>query len=493
MGWQNVRASRISGVTMSPQNGQSTNPNRVPQDIIAKLWHLCNILRDAGITYPEYVTELTYLLFLRMAEETKSETALPPGYRWRDLASKGEPDRFPFYKELLRELGCSTRGRIAEIFKDAQTWLTNPKDLNLLVKEFSRIDWYPAREESALADLYEGLLEKNSTESKAGAGQYFTPRPVVECMVQLIKPQPGEIIQDPACGTAGFLIAADRYIKHRTKNFATLSKPAAAFQRKKAFIGVELVPTTHRLALMNTMLHGIFGPLHLGDTLGDTGLNLPAADVILTNPPFGTKKGGGLPSRVDFEWRVSNKQLCFLQHVYKNLRAGGRAAVVMPDLQGRAASEICRDLMERCRVHTVLRLPSGIFYAPGIKTTVLFFTRGKTNRANTKKVWVYDLRSNMPAFGKRLPFGTAELADFVKSYGRDPHGNAVRKSTDRFRLVTRDEIKRRGDVLDFGGGNDEVVSVAQPTADPRRLIEGVRAKLRAALSEIESLGENLAR
>lgn len=457
------------------------------QDIVAKLWHLCNILRDGGINYPEYVTELTYLLFLRMAEETGSDAKLPKGCRWADLASKSQSQQFAFYKKLLHRLGTVTRGRVREIFTDADTCLTNPKHLALLVIEFGRIDWYAAREESALADVYEGLLEKNSTESKAGAGQYFTPRPLIECMVELTKPNPGEIIQDPACGTAGFLVAADRYIKRTTNNFNILSKAQISFQQNQAFVGVELVTKTHRLALMNAMLHGISSPIILGDTLGETGTDLQPADLILTNPPFGTKKGGGLPTRTDFQWQVSNKQLCFLQHIYQGLRTGGRAAVVMPDLQGHAASDICADLMDKCRLHTVLRLPTGIFYAQGVKANVLFFTRGRANRANTKDVWIYDLRTNMPAFGKRTPFTRPHLADFEKAYGTNPHGTQDRKPTERFHRFTREEIKQRGNSFDMSWLRDEAI-----LPEPEELLAGVLKKLRAAVGEMQFLEQELA-
>jgi type I restriction enzyme M protein len=273
-----------------------------------------------------------------MAEETGSEKNLPIGCRWRDLSSKPGLDQFTFYKKLLVRLGTRAQGRASEIFADAETCLSHPKYLTLLVSKLAEIDWYEAREETALADIYEGLLEKNSSESKTGAGQYFTPRPLIDCMVDMVKPRPGEIIQDPACGTAGFLIAADRFIKRNTSNLKELSADAAAFQRQKAFIGVEIVPKTHRLALMNAMLHGIQSPIHTGDALGEVGESLPQADLVLTNPPFGTKRGAGLPSR-KFSHPTSNKQLCFLQHIYGNLRPatasslGGRAAVVIPDLQ----------------------------------------------------------------------------------------------------------------------------------------------------------------
>jgi type I restriction enzyme M protein len=475
----------------SPTNAPG---NSAPiHDIVAKLWHLCNILRDGGITYPEYVTELTYLLFLRMAEETGSESKLPKGYRWSDLASKSPSQQFDFYKKLLRRLGSGTHGRVREIFTDAETCLTNPRYLSLLVTEFGQINWYIAREESALADVYEGLLQKNSTESKAGAGQYFTPRPLIESVVELTKPKAGEIIQDPACGTAGFLVAADRYIRRATKNLKALSKPEASFQQKQAYVGVELVTKTHRLALMNAMLHGIQSPILLGDTLGDVGARLAPADLILTNPPFGTKKGGGIPPRTDLRWRVGNKQLCFLQHIYQGLRPGGRAAVVMPDLQGSIAPEVCADLMEKCRLHTVLRLPTGIFYAPGVKTNVLFFTRGKTDRDNTEEVWIYDLRANMPAFGKRTPFTRGHLADFEKAFGTNPQGTSPRKATDRFRSFTRAEIKARGDSLDLSWLRDDAVSDHANLPLPEKLLAGVLGNLRAALGEMESFEQDLNR
>jgi type I restriction enzyme M protein len=463
------------------------------QDIVAKLWHLCNILRDSGITYPEYVTELTYLLFLRMAEETGSDTGLPKGYRWRDLAGKPPAEQFDFYHKLLLRLASDTRGRIREIFTDAETCLTNPKHLSLLITELNQIDWYAAREETALADLYEGLLEKNSIESKAGAGQYFTPRPLIDCLVALTKPLPGELIQDPACGTAGFLVAADRYIRRTTANFAKLSKTQIAFQQKQAYIGVELVSKTHRLALMNAMLHGILSPIILGDTLGDTGVALQPADVMLTNPPFGTKKGGGLPTRTDFQWRVSNKQLCFLQHIYTGLKPGGRAAVVMPDLQGNAASAICADLMEKCDLHTILRLPTGIFYAAGVKTNVFFFTRGILDRGNTKSTWVFDLRTNMPAFGKRTPFTRKHLADFESAFGDDPNGKSRRRATDRFRMFSRDHIRAHGDNLDLAWQLDSPLGAPNGPPRPEKLLAGVAISLRAALDEIKALEKSLTR
>jgi type I restriction enzyme M protein len=347
------------------------------QDIVQKLWNLCNVLRDDGITYHQYVTELTYLLFLKMMKETEQEKLLPKGYRWGDLETREGVDQLNFYRELLLHLGTKGSGRVQAIFANAQTMLTQPRNLKKLVDAIDDLDWYSAKSEG-LGDLYEGLLEKNAAEKKSGAGQYFTPRPLIDSMVHLVKPKAGERVQDPAAGTAGFLIAADRYVKGETDQLFELSETQQRFQKRDAFYGVELVHDAHRLALMNLMLHDIQGDLELGDTLSPLGVGLMRADVILTNPPFGTKKGGGLPTRDDFTYPTSNKQLAFLQHVYRGLRSGGRAAIVLPDnvlFEENTGAEIRRDLMDKCDLHTILRLPTGIFYAQGVKTNVLFFTR----------------------------------------------------------------------------------------------------------------------
>ena len=276
-----------------------------------------------------------------------------------------------------------------------------------------------------LGNLYEGLLEKNAEETKSGAGQYFTPRPLIEAMVALVKPQAGERVQDPAVGTGGFLINADRYVKSQTDDLHDLKTSAQNFQKRQAFYGVELVPDVQRLALMNAMLHDIEGDILLGDTLGPTGAKLQKADVILTNPPFGTKKGGGGPTRDDITYPTSNKQLVFLQHIYRGLVPGGRAAVVLPDnvlFEEGVGQKVRADLMDECDLHTILRLPTGIFYAQGVKTNVLFFTRGEKDKGNTKQVWLFDMRTNMPSFGKRTVLTREQFADFETAYGEDPRG-----------------------------------------------------------------------
>lgn len=468
---------------------QRRNQNGV-EDIIGKLWYLCNILREAGITYPEYVTELTYLLFLKMAQETHSESELPNGCRWNDLTSKTGPEQFHYYKQVLRQLGTTGKGSVKDIFADAETCLSQHKHLALLVDEFDGINWYGAREETALAELYEGLLEKNSTESKSGAGQYFTPRPLIDCIVNVVRPHSGEIIQDPACGTAGFLISADRYIKLNTRQHRTMNRRELTFQRNRAFFGIELVPKTHKLALMNTMLHGIHGQILLGDALGDAGESIPKADVILTNPPFGTKRGAGLPSR-PFPIPTSNKQLAFLQHIYLGLKPGGRAAVVMPDLQGSLARRICSDLMDKCRLHTILRLPVGIFYALGVKTNVLFFTRGHTDVGNTDAVWIYDLRTNMPRFGRRTPLASDHFIEFERCYGQNADGTSKREDggpNSRFRRFTREQIRTSGENLDITWLVEEGLGSRVERA-PDLLVDEVAKKLREVLKELQTLAQ----
>ncbi len=466
------------------------------QDIVQKLWNLCNILKDDGVNYHQYVTELTFLLFLKMAQETNKEDQIPASYRWSVLETKNEAVMLDFYRELLLYLGTKSKNqRVLEIFRNANTSLRQPRHLKELVTQIDRIEWYEAREEGILAELYEGLLERNAQESKSGAGQYFTPRALIDSMVDLIKPQPGEIIQDPACGTAGFLIAADRYIKKNTDDLSTLKTRQQEFQINEALVGVELVEDTHRHALMNAMLHGIYGPIHLGDTLGSVGEGLDKADVILTNPPFGTKKGGGLPSR-KFTYPTSNKQLCFLQHIYRGLRPatdskpGGRAAVVIPDLQGSAAPEVLADLMDKCDLHTVLRLPTGIFYAQGVKTNAYFFTRGKTDTGNTKQVWIYDLRSNLPTFNKSNPLTRAHFAEFEKAFGSDPYGKSKRKDEGeqgRFRCFTRDYIREQGDSLDITWLFDGETTETKTGQSPDAIANQIMKRLHNAMKELKAL------
>ena len=418
-------------------------------DIVQKLWNLCDALRDDGINYSDYVTELVLLLFIKMVHEnteagTLKNHPLPEGCRWTDLNEKSGINLLNDYKRILLSLstGKDNDGNpvhedplISAIYADAQTRLREPRHLEQMIKTLDQIDWFSAQKDG-LGDLYEGLLEKNANETKSGAGQYFTPRALIDSMVRCIRPQIGETIQDPAAGTAGFLVAADQYMRAQTDDYLDLSAKDAKFQKNQAFIGVELVPSTRRLALMNCLLHGMEGDkegvVHLGNALGMVGQSLDKADVILANPPFGTAKGGEASiTRDDLTYKTSNKQLAFLQHIYRNLKPGGRAAVVLPDnvlFEAGVGTEVRRDLVNKCNLHTILRLPTGIFYAQGVKTNVLFFTKGsakdKLQEENcTENVWVYDLRTNMPSFGKRTPFGEQHLKPFEAVYAPDNAAN----------------------------------------------------------------------
>ncbi|MBF7097801.1 class I SAM-dependent DNA methyltransferase [Alkalibacter mobilis] len=467
------------------------------QEIVAKLWNLCNVLRDDGITYHQYVTELTYILFLKMAKETGTEKQIPEDYRWDVLVKKQGVALRRYYNDLLNHLGEECTGRIREIYNGSRSNIEEPKNLEKLITSIDALDWYSAKEEG-LGNLYEGLLEKNANEKKSGAGQYFTPRVLINVMTELIDPQAGEKCNDPACGTFGFMIAADKHIKDKTDNLYDLSSEKQEFQKKEAFTGCELVHETHRLALMNAMLHDIEGKIILGDTLSNQGKVMHDFDVVLTNPPFGTKKGGERTTRDDLTFPSSNKQLNFLQHIYRSLKHNGkaRAAVVLPDnvlfADGDGAS-IRADLMDKCNLHTILRLPTGIFYAQGVKTNVLFFTREKTEKNNTKEVWFYDLRTNMPKFGKTNPLKESNFDGFIKAYMAEDRSKV---RDERFSCFSREQIKEKNDSLDLGLIRDDSILDYEDLQDPIESGEEVIANLeeaidliRSVVKELHSLGE----
>lgn len=458
-------------------------------EIVSKLWNLCNVLRDDGITYHQYVTELTYILFLKMAKETGTEKNIPEGYRWDVLRIKEGMELKRFYDELLQELGENSTGRVQEIYQGARSNIEEPANLKKIITNIDELDWYSAKEEG-LGNLYEGLLEKNANEKKSGAGQYFTPRVLIDVMTELIAPQPGERCNDPACGTFGFMIAADRYVKEHTNDWMDLTQEEAEFEQKEAFTGAELVHETHRLALMNAMLHDIEGKIYLCDTLSNQGKILNGFDVVLTNPPFGTKKGGERANRDDFTFQTSNKQLNFLQHIYRSLKADGkaRAAVVLPDNVLFADGEgerIRADLMDKCNLHTVLRLPTGIFYAQGVKTNVLFFTKGTTDKNNTDEVWFYDLRTNMPSFGKTNPLKREHFKDFIAAYSADDR-HAV--EDERWSVFTREEL---GNTLDKGLIRDDSVLDYDDLPDPIESGEECIAQLEEAVDLLKSVVKEL--
>lgn len=464
------------------------------QEIVAKLWNLCNVLRDDGITYHQYVTELTYILFLKMAKETGTEDKIPEKYRWDKLVEKGGLALKKFYEELLRELGENCTSRIQEIYSGARSNIEEPANLKKIITNINDLDWYSAKEEG-LGNLYEGLLEKNANEKKSGAGQYFTPRVLIDVMTELIAPQPGERCNDPACGTFGFMIAADAYVKAHTDDLFALNSEQQAFQKNEAFTGAELVHETHRLALMNAMLHDIDGKIYLCDTLSNQGKQMNGFDVVLTNPPFGTKKGGERANRDDFTFQTSNKQLNFLQHIYRSLKADGkaRAAVVLPDnvlfVDGEG-ERIRKDLMDKCNLHTVLRLPTGIFYAQGVKTNVLFFTRGTTDKDNTKEVWFYDLRTNMPSFGKTNPLKLEHFDGFKAAYTAEDRKSM---SDGRWSCYTYEQIAEEGKnhSLDLGLIKDDSVLDYDDLPDPIESGEECIAQLEEAVDLLASVVKEL--
>lgn len=464
------------------------------QEIVGKLWHLCNVLRDDGITYHQYVTELTYILFLKMAKETESEEQIPEQYRWDKLMEHSGIDLKKYYKELLTYLGENCHGRIREIYQGATTNIEEPKNLEKIIKTIDGLDWYSAKEEG-LGNLYEGLLEKNANEKKSGAGQYFTPRVLIDVMTRLIKPQPGELCNDPACGTFGFMIAASQHVKRNTDDFYDLDADMAKFEKYEAFTGCELVHDTHRLALMNAMLHDIEGKITLGDTLSNEGKKLKDYDVVLTNPPFGTKRGGERASRDDLTFLSSNKQLNFLQHIYRSLKNDGkaRAAVVLPDnvlFADGDGEKIRCDLMDKCNLHTILRLPTGIFYAQGVKTNVLFFTRGKTDKGNTQEVWFYDLRTNMPSFGKTNPLKSEDFGNFIQAYEAEDRSKV---EDERWQKFTREEIAVKGNTLDLGLIKDDSIIDYEDLPDPAESADNAADELEEAVDLLREVAKELKR
>ena len=474
-------------------------------ELVNKLWRLCALLRKDGITYQQYVTELTYLLFLKMASEQKDESRIPEAYRWRALLAANEAEVLQRYRQALVDLGDNAKvpdRSVNAIFLNAATIVRVPANLRRLIDAIDGLKWF-SEDRDAFGDAYEGLLQKMAEETKRGAGQYFTPRVLIQVMIDLMKPQPGEVIQDPAVGTGGFLIAANDYMKARSDDYFGLSSDRQVFQLTDAFRAIENVPDTYRLLLMNLHLHKM-DPAHvdLADTLSPTGSG-PAfknADLILTNPPFGP--AGGPPTRDDFTItnRVSSYQLPFVEHCVRALRLGGRAAVVVPDnilFDDGRGKELRRMLMNRCDLHTVLRLPTGIFYAQGVKTNILFFTRSTDEAPTedaTRAVWIYDMRSGAPAYGKTRPITAADFKAFVAAYGNDPDGGAARTDEGeegRFRRFTREAIAARGDNLDISWLKDTSGDPEDGLETPEEIAAAIGAHLASAMVEVRALIDEL--
>lgn len=495
------------------------------KDIVQELWYLCDILRDGGISYSEHFTELIQLLFIKMAHQNSNakllkQHPLPKGCRWTDLTRQPAAEQLAYYQQMLSQLSSGKDAQdnpvhddqqLLGIYAHAQTRLSDPRHLTQLIKSLDLLNLKAHN----LGDLYEDLLVKNAGENtKTGAGQYFTPRVLIHSMVRNIKPSCGQIIQDPAMGTGGFFAAAHNYINHHSD----LAKNTVNAHKPPTFVGIEQSTTTHRLALINFLLHniegkaGASGPIYLGDSLDQTGAKLGQADIILTNLPFGQSN----TTRNDLPFATGNKQLAYLQHSYHNLKPGGRAAIILPDnvlFEAGVGADIRRDLMDKCNLHTLLRLPVGLFYAPGLRSNILFFSKGSATDKHqqhncTEQTWIYDLRSNMSAFGRRNPFDSNQLAPFESLYGENPDGTSPRKAGDwhhnpddkinhpdfnRWRSFSRDYIRHtKGDSLDIIWIKDKnTPDTATTLPPPTELANKAMVELKGALSGLESLMKSL--
>jgi type I restriction enzyme M protein len=475
--------------------------------IVQKLWNYCNILRDDGLSYQDYIEQLTFLLFLKMADERQKllparETLIPRALDWQSLERLDGDDLDTHYKHILTELGKKP-GLLGTIFRKAQNKIQDPAKLKRLVSDLIGREQWTTLGVDVKGDAYEGLLEKNAADVKGGAGQYFTPRALIQAIVDVMRPESGHLIHDPACGTGGFLLAVhDSITKHRT-----LDKDEKRFLKEKALSGVEIVDAAARLCAMNLFLHGTGGEdsITVGDALISRGSR--EYDMVLTNPPFGKKSSITVIGedgdeqretltivREDFWATTSNKQLNFLQHVRSILKMNGCAAIVVPDnvlFEGGAGETIRRRLLHDCDVHTLLRLPTGIFYAQGVKANVLFFDRRvASEKPWTKKLWIYDFRTNEHFTLKTNLLKRDDLDGFVACYNAD--NRHKRKETDRFHAFTYEElIKRDKASLDIFWLRDESLEDAANLPAPDVIAAEIVEDLQAALDEFALIAADL--
>jgi type I restriction enzyme M protein len=459
-------------------------------DVVARLWGFCHTLRHEGVDYGDYIEQITYLLFLKMADERAIE--LPEHTDWAYLRKQSGTDLTDAYSEALRLLGRQ-RGILGDIFSAAQSRFANPVNLKRLIGLIDETEW-TSLDVDIKAAAFEGLLEKAAAEGKKGAGQYFTPRLLIQTIVRCMKPDPRVsqdfAIGDPACGTGGFLVAAYEWLLDETKG--ALDRDLARRVRTQTYFGQDLVARPRRLALMNLYLHQVEPHITLGDSIYETSSSR-RFDVILTNPPFGTRGANQAPDRDDFVVQTSNKQLNFIQHVLTTLKPGGRAAVVVPDnvLFASQAGEVFHVLMEDCDLHTVLRLPRGTFhpYSPGTKTNVLFFNKGRP----TERTWIYDGRANVPTITKTSrPLTAKHFHEFEACYGSDPQGQTKRSESDsgesRWRSFTLDEVKERHYKLDaFKWLRDEDLDDPDNLSEPEELITEAMEELQLALDDLADM------
>ena len=492
-------------------------PNQT-STIVSKVWGMCNPLRDDGVSYGDYLEQLTYLIFLKMSYEYskppyKREVGIPAGYTWADMNTLKGAELEEKYKAILEKLG-EQGGILTKIFKGAVNKINNAAILYRIVQMIDKEKWV-SMSSDVKGEIYEGLLQKNAEDIKSGAGQYFTPRPLIKAMVECLRPEPMKTIADPCCGSGGFFLASHSFIAN-PENY-TLDREQKEFLKSQTFYGNEIVPATYKTALMNLYLHNIgdiYGevPIALGDALlMDPGYRV---DYVLTNPPFGKKSSITFTNeegeqeeddlvynRQDFWTTSSNKQLNFVQHINTILKATGKAAVVVPDnvlFEGGAGETVREKLLKTTDLHTILRLPTGIFYKPGVKANVIFFDkRPASAETQTKEVWIYDLRTNMHFTLKKNPMTDSDLEDFVKCY--NPQNRHERSETwseenpdGRFRKYSIDDIMSRDKKsLDIFWIKDKSLADLDNLPSPDELASDIIENLRSALESFEELQAQL--
>lgn len=488
--------------------------------IVSKVWGMCNPLRDDGVSYGDYLEQLTYLIFLKMSDEYsrppyKRVTGIPAGYTWSDMRALKGAELEEKYKAILEELG-KQGGILGKIFKGATNKISNAAILYRVVQMIDSEKWV-VMSSDVKGEIYEGLLQKNAEDTKSGAGQYFTPRALIRAMVACIRPEPLKTIADPCCGSGGFFLASQAYVADPAHY--SLDREQKEFLKNQTFYGNEIVPATYKTALMNLYLHNIgdiYGTVPI--TLGDALLTDPGyrVDYVLTNPPFGKKSSLTFTNeegeqeeedlvynRQDFWTTSSNKQLNFVQHINTILKATGKAAVVVPDnvlFEGGAGEIVRKKLLETTDLHTILRLPTGIFYKPGVKANVIFFDkRPASAEMQTREVWIYDFRTNVHFTLKQHPMTEADLADFVQCY--NPENRHERTQTwsennldGRFRRFDIKEILERDKTsLDIFWIKDKSLADLDSLPEPDILASDIIENLQSALESFQELQVQLNR
>ncbi|WP_339136960.1 MAG: class I SAM-dependent DNA methyltransferase [Candidatus Electrothrix sp. GW3-4] len=487
------------------------------ETLISKVWSFCTTLRDDGVGYGDYLEQLTYLIFLKMADEYrrppyKRDVGIPEEFTWNSLRSKKGAELEGHYITLLRELGMK-KGMLGQIFTKSQNKIQDPAKLSRLVEMVNDTDWVMLDADTK-GTIYEGLLEKNAEDTKSGAGQYFTPRSLIKAMVACMRPEPMQTIADPACGTGGFFLSAYDHLIGNHK----LDKKQKAFLKFATFSGNEIVSNTRRMCLMNMFLHNI------GEIDGESAVSANDAliappaytvDMVLANPPFGKKssmtftnqegeqeKDDLTYNRQDFWATTSNKQVNFVQHIRSMLKSTGRAAVVVPDnvlFEGGAGETVRKKLMETTELHTILRLPTGIFYANGVKANVLFFdNRPAQKEPWTKEVWFYDYRTNIHHTLKKKPLRLEHLQDFIACYSpenrhkREATWDAATNPEGRWRKYVYNDIIARDKIsLDIFWLKDKSLADLDNLPEPEDLAAEIIENIEAGLQSFREVAVGL--